>query len=107
MSKLFYDHLIIIEEIIFVLDKHRLSNEERSKFLRLIDETINHHVLDEILTHLPKADHQEFIEKFSSYPHDIGLMNYLKGKTAVDIEKKIMHRASKVKKDLIKEIEQH
>ena len=105
MSKLFYDHLIIIEELIIILDRHGVSNAERKKLLSLIDETMNHHILDEILTHLPKEHHTEFLGKLVKHPNDIGLIPYLKGKTPVDIEKNILLRANKVKKELKKHIE--
>ncbi|KKU95176.1 MAG: hypothetical protein UY27_C0025G0008 [Candidatus Gottesmanbacteria bacterium GW2011_GWA1_48_13] len=54
MAQLFYDHLIVIEEITAVLDEHTLTKEERAELLRLIDQTLHHEILDTIFTHLPK-----------------------------------------------------
>lgn len=104
MAKLFYDHLLVIEEVVAVLDKHTITKDEKEKFVALIDETLHHHILDEILTHLPHAHHEEFLQKLVSHPYDPGIMKYLKEKTAVDIEIVIVKRANAVKKTLIKEI---
>ncbi len=107
MSKLFYDHLLIIEEITFVIDRHHLSELENKKLLSIIDQTLNNHILDVILTHLPHQFHEEFIHKFTTHPNDLGLIPYLKDKVTVDIEKKILQRSSTIKKELIKEIQAH
>ena len=63
MSKLFYDHLVNIEEIIIVLSEYDISEDDRQQILSTIDETIHHHVLDIIFTHLPREHHEEFLEK--------------------------------------------
>lgn len=101
MSKIFYDHLIIIEEITAVLDKHNLSHKERTEILKLIDETLHHDILDIILTHLPKNHHETFLTKFHHAPHDIKLISFLKEATNLDIEKEILNQANKTKKELL------
>lgn len=102
--KLFYDHLVLKEEVIVELDKHKLSIEEREELVLLIDENLHHHVLDTILTHLPAEKHQDFLKKFHSAPHDKKLLEYLKIETQVDIEEKIRSRSKKVKGELLSEI---
>lgn len=95
MSKLFYDHLIVIGEVATILDG--LDPKDRSEFLALIDETLHHHVLDVILTHLPKEHHDPFLERFHQAPHDKTLLTYLSEKTTVNIEDAITERVEEVK----------
>ncbi|MBI4130245.1 hypothetical protein HY468_02940 [Candidatus Roizmanbacteria bacterium] len=106
MAKLFYDHLIVIEEITAVLDAHEMTKEEREQLLATIDETLYHHVLDVILTHLPREHHETFLEKLSEYPHHPKLLEFIKEKTIVDIEKEIIKTADKIKKKILKDIEE-
>lgn len=105
MTKVFYDHLIIIEEIIAVFDLRGIRGDEREEFLQLIDQTMHHEILGTILTHLPREHHEEFLIRFHAAPHDASLMTYLNERVSVDIEKEILKAANNVKKTLIKEIE--
>lgn len=106
MATLFYDHLLIMEEMVIILDAYGLPNEERKKLLSLIDETLHHHILDEILNNLPKEFHTEFLDKYSQYPHDQSLLTYLKEKTPGNIEKKMLQRANTIKKQLKQHIKE-
>lgn len=105
MSKVFYDHLIVIEDL---EDKLRgvEDTEEKEELHRLIDEMIHHRVLGCILDHLPREHHEEFLEKFHAAPYDDSLIDYLQKKTPqeVDIEEKIRTEVAKLKKELLKEI---
>ncbi len=103
MSKIFYDHLVYREEIIAELDKHQVTIEEREEIVQLVDETIHHHVLDVILTNLPKDKHEEFLVKFLNTPFDDKLLDYLK-KQIKDIEEKIQKEAKTIKAELLAEI---
>ena len=105
MNKIFYDHLIIIEEITEVLATHQLTRSECEEILELVDKTMHTEILQSILKHLPHHHHEEFLMKFHAVPHDIGLMTYLKDRTVVDIEKIILLTANKVKKNVLKEIQ--
>jgi len=107
MSKLFYDHLIVIEEIATVLDEHRLKPDERAKILELMDTTLQNEILDVIFTYLPREKHEEFLEKFHAAPHDARLMQYLKDNSAVNIELAILDRANKTKRRLLAQIKKH
>lgn len=106
MAKLFYDHLIVIEEITAVLDTHEMTKEEREELLATIDETLHHHVLDVILTHLPREHHETFLEKLTVQPHHPELLAFIQEKTAVDIEREIKKTADKIKKKILKDIEE-
>lgn len=102
MSKVFYDHLIIIEEIVLFLDKHEINQERKKEILTYVDQTMHHHILDTILTHLPKHHHEQFLKKFYSAPYDVSLIQFLKEKVEADIEAEILKTADKVKKEIIK-----
>ena len=92
MSKIFYDHLVGIDEITVLVD---------SDLALVIDNTMHHHILDEILTHLPVEHHKSFLEKLSHAPHDPGLLIFIQEVTVIDIEKAIKNRAKAVKKELL------
>lgn len=104
MSKIFYDHLINIEEITIELDQNEISIEERSEFISIIDETLHHHVLDIILSNLPFEHHENFLIKFHKAPHDPDLLIYLRQVSGIDIEEKIKSKTNAVKKDILSEI---
>ena len=104
MSKIFYDHLVVRGEVIIELDRYHFSVEEKEELVKIIDETLHHHVLDTILTHLPKEKHPEFLKKFHAVPHDEKLLEYLKIEADIDIEAKIRSRSQKAKKVLFEEI---
>src|SRR3989338_7273636 len=104
MSKLFYDHLIVIEEIITVLDGHDVSDEGKKELLETIDETMHHHIFDTILTHLPKKHHETFLEKVTREPHNESILSFLKEKTTVDIEDEIKKAAKQLKQKIRDEI---
>ena len=99
MSKLFYDHLLIINEVSAELEG--LDPKERSDLLAIIDETLHNHVLDVILTHLPKEHHEAFLDRFHKAPHDKTLLTYLREKTTVNIEAAITKRVKEVKRQTL------
>lgn len=96
-GKLFYDHLIIIEEITAVIGNDK-------KALELIDQTLQHEILDVIFTYLPKEKHDEFLRMFHATPHDTKLLQYLKDNSSVNIELAILDRANKTKRRLLREV---
>lgn len=105
MSHLFYDHLIIIDDLEGIT-KDAETSEEREELNRLVDEMIHHRVLGCILDQLPREHHEEFLEKFHAAPYDSSLVDYLQEKTPkeVDIEKKIREEVAKLKKELLKDL---
>ena len=106
-AKLFYDHLIIIEEIVAVLDEHKVKAKEKEKILRIIDRTLEHEIMDVIFTYLPKAHHEEFLRMFHASPHDPRLLSYLTDHSTVNIELAILDRANKTKRKFLKEVKRH
>ncbi|KKR86418.1 MAG: hypothetical protein UU34_C0015G0013 [Candidatus Curtissbacteria bacterium GW2011_GWA1_41_11] len=95
MSKVFYDHLVGIENITALVDQDMAD---------LIDNTMHHHILDEILTHLPVEHHKTFLERLAHAPHDPGILIFIQEVTVIDIEKAIKNRAKSVKKELLRDI---
>ncbi len=107
MSKLFYDHLIVIEEVVAVLDEHNVTPKEKEKILRLVDEMLEHEILDAIFTYLPREKHEAFLKKFHAAPYDTALLTYLKDNAAVNIELAILDRANKTKRKFLAEVKKH
>lgn len=106
MSKLFYDHLIVIEEVVAVLDEHGVKTADRKKILTLMDEVLHQEILDAIFTYLPREKHEEFLALFLATPGNPKHMEYLKEHSSVNIELAILDRANKTKRKLLKEINQ-
>lgn len=104
MTKVFYDHLVLMEEVIAVIDAHGLSPGERQKLISAIDQLFHHQILDTILTHLPQKHHQTFLKLYTSAPHDPALLFFLKQNATVDIEKAIKIKAQEVKQEVFTEI---
>ena len=104
MAKIFYDHLLFMEEIIAVIKTHKLTAKEKQKILSLIDSAMHNHMLNEILTHLPKHYHETFLHHFSKAPNDKKLLEFLKKEAREDIEIVLAKRASKVKEELLKDL---
>jgi hypothetical protein len=104
MAKIFYDHIVKFEEITEELGRYELDAVEIEEIVRIADETVHISVLDVILTHLPKAKHEEFLIKFHDKPHDVSLVNYLEKEAHPEIKKKIAEVAEKAKKEILGEI---
>ncbi|KKU55891.1 hypothetical protein A3H89_02435 [Candidatus Amesbacteria bacterium RIFCSPLOWO2_02_FULL_48_11] len=104
MSKIFYDHLVIREDITAVLDSYDLDPVEREELVGLIDSHLHHHILNIILNHLPKSHHADFISRVIAAPHDTQILEFVRSKVSVDIEEEIKSHAAKIKTDLLSEI---
>jgi hypothetical protein len=107
MSALFFDHLVIKEELEFELNSYQLSAEDKDDLIAIIDTTLTHHVLNVLLNYLPKELHEEFIAGFQKNPDDVGHLNYLKSHAHPEIEKEIKKIAAKVKSEILTEIRKH
>jgi len=105
MTKLFYDHLIIIEEIVEVLSSHTLTKIEREEILDLVDQALHQEILNTILIHLPKEKHEVFLQYMHAIPHSKKILEFLRNNTSVDIEKEILKTAGRVKGNVHKMIQ--
>lgn len=104
MSKLFYDHLIVFEEIEREIGLIAQTPEEKEELWRIVDEIVHHKALGCILDRLPKNLHQEFLEKFHATPHDEALLEYLREKIGQDIEEMIRKELKKFEKEILQEV---
>lgn len=103
MKQIFYDHLVIREDIEIELDRYKIDLNDREEILRLADETLHHEVLNVILTKLPKEKHHQFLTHFHKNPADPKLLTDLK-KDIADIEEEIKKVAARVKKEILSEV---
>lgn len=87
MSKLFFDHLLQLDDFDREIKKVAKTQEEREELWLLVDEIIHHKALGCILDRLPRENHEEFLEMFHKAPHDEEyLFGYLRAKIGKNIE---------------------
>jgi len=103
MKKVFWDYLIEIDEIKIKIDEHGIVEKERFHLLRIVHQTFDAKLLEEVLTHLPKKKHKAFLDKFSKTPHHPTLLDHLKEEID-DIEEKIKKAVKKIKKEILEEL---
>ena len=103
MSKVFYDHLVILEEVEITLSSHELSPEEKKEIHQMIEESVHFRITTRILDHLPRPHHKKFLDLFHKAPHDEKILDFLKEKVT-DIEKHIKEEVALLEKELLKEI---
>ena len=104
MSKIFYDHLIILEEVEREIKKAAESPEEREELWRLVDEIVHHRILGTLLDRLPKTHHEEFLDRFHKAPYDESLISYLKENIDKNIEEIIRQEIGDLSFEILKEI---
>jgi hypothetical protein len=104
MSKIFYDHLIKIEEVTTELDGYEMTIEEKDEIISIIDETFHNRTIDVILSNLPKEHHETFLTMLHDSPHRPELLDFLKEKSTKDIEEEIKKAAEITKKEILTEI---
>jgi len=102
--KVFYSHLVVIEDLTSELDKWEIASEEKAEMLQLIEETLHHHTLNVILNHLPGHKHNEFLENLENNPENGEMLQWLKSEISGDIEAAIKVQADRIKKELLLEI---
>lgn len=105
MSKLFFDHLIILDEVYAIVNQTANSQEEKEELWGLVDEIIHHRVFDVILGKLPHKHHHEFLEMFQKRPHDESLIDYLKEKIGENIEELIRQEIGSLGAEILAEID--
>jgi hypothetical protein len=101
MSKIFYDRLIVLEEIEAEVKKIAKTREEKEELWQEVDELVHHRVLGCILDKLPEKNHQEFLEKFHKAPYDEGLIPFLAERIGQDIEDFLKLEMGKLKTELL------
>ncbi|KKQ34213.1 MAG: hypothetical protein US50_C0057G0003 [Candidatus Nomurabacteria bacterium GW2011_GWB1_37_5] len=107
MAKLFYDHLILLDEILMEIDILDLPVHKKTKGKKIIDEIVHHKVLIYILDYLPKVHHREFLERLYQNPADLAHLTFLQEKTERDIQMDLVVLGKKIKKEILAEIKKH
>ena len=106
MSKLFFDHLIVFEELEGKIDSVAKNQEERDELWAIVDELVHHKALGLVLDKLPAKFHKEFLEKFHQAPYDEGLLDYLKEKIGENIEELLRQELGNLAYDLLADFSQ-
>jgi hypothetical protein len=104
MSKIFYDHLIILEEVEVELNNLGLEHEEKEELQHLIDEMVHHRVLNRVLKVLPREHHENFLKEFQQRPHDEALIDYIDEKIDESVEKHIKEEIDALKEELLEDL---
>jgi hypothetical protein len=105
MSKLFFDHLIYLDELEVEIKKTASSVEEREELWSLVDGIVTHKVLAKILDKLPRVHHEEFLELFHKCPHDeITIFGYLKSRAGENIEKELQKELKNISSEILREL---
>lgn len=108
MSKLFFDHLLVLDDIEVVIKKNATSVEEREEWYALVDETITAKVLEKVLGKLPEEYHPDLLNKFAEYPYaEKRILGFVAEKTGQDIKKVedwLRDELKEVGRDILKEI---
>jgi hypothetical protein len=105
MSRIFYDHLIILEEVEFHINKVAKTPVEKEELWGLVDEIVHHRVLAAILAKLPEENHSDFLNRFHSAPFDDNLMSYLNEKINEDVEVFISSEVESLSGELLRLLE--
>ena len=104
MSKLFYDHLIVLTEVESAIKAQAETEEERHELWQIVDEIIHLRMLELFLNRLAEKHHDEFLEKFHKRPHDESLIDYLNEKIGENIEDIILQELGDFSYELLGEI---
>lgn len=102
--KIFYDHLLILNEVDQEIKTKAKTHEEREELWGLVDEIIHHKLMGCVLDKLPRQHHPEFLDKFHQAPHDTCLFEFLTEKIGEDIEEFLKAEVSKLKTEILHEI---
>jgi len=101
MSKIFYDHLIVLEEVDRYIKDSAETSEEKAELWQIVDEIVHHRVLGCILKQLPPDYHNEFLERFHQAPYDESLLTYLNEKIKKNIQELIKQEIGALAAELL------
>ena len=102
MSKIFYDRLLVLDEVDAEIKAKAQSREEREELWGLVDEIVHHKLMGCVLEKLPHEHHHEFLEKFEQAPQDEGLFTFLTEKVGEDVEAFLKEEINKLKAEILK-----
>lgn len=104
MSKLFFDYLIILDDVEAEIKEIAELEEERHELWQIVDETINNRVLELLLDRLAEEHHDEFLERFLEAPHDEELIDYLNERIQENLEELIRNEVENLSSEILREI---
>lgn len=106
MSKLFFDKLIVLDRVEVEIKKVAKTTEEKEELWRIVDEIVNHRVLDCVLDNLPRNHHEEFLNLFSQNPHDEErIFSFLEEKSGRDMKKTLVESFRDLGKEIMRELQ--
>ena len=92
MSKIYYDHLIVFEELEVEVNKAARSQEEKEELWKLIDEILHLRILSRIL------------DRLHASPYDERLINFLNERVNKDIEEFLRKEIKDLEREIIESI---
>ncbi len=104
MSKLFFDHLIVLDDVESEIKESTETHEERHELWKIVDEIVHHRVFGCIFNHLPDEHHHDFMDKFDEAPHDHSLLDYINEKIEDKIEEIIKKETKNLAAEILQEI---
>ena len=104
MAPLFFDHLVIKEEIIEIINNKPEPDNQKGKALQLIDDILYQGIVSHILEKLDPGHHETFLTQVHERPYDPELIAYLKKHIGPDIEDDIRAAGNKIVKKIIKDL---
>lgn len=104
MSKLFFDHLVTLEEVDIEISKISQTSEEKEELWNLVDEIVNHRMMITILDKLSIDHHEDFLSRFHEAPHHEAHLDYLNDRLEEKIEEIIKREVAILKIELLQEI---
>ncbi len=100
MSIIFYDHLLVLEDVKKIVNSGKGSYEEKEELWQIVDELVHHRMMTTLLDNLPTIYHGEFLEIFTRTPHDKKLIKYLSDKSQKDMKKIIKDESKKLRSEI-------
>ncbi len=107
MSKLFYDHLILLDDVFTEIEILEVESEDKIQMKKIVDEILHHRVLTRILDLLPKVHHEEFLDRFYKAPSDVRHLKFLQEKIDRDIHHELAKLSKELKSEIRQEIKKH
>lgn len=104
MSKLFYDHLLELDDLKSEIDAITESQDEKEELWQLVDEIIHHRILHLILNNLDDKYHPEFIEFYHKCPHDETIVVFIEEKIGENYEQLIKDEANLIASEILDEL---
>lgn len=107
MAKVFYDHLLIIEELFVEIDTLNLPQKHKQAVRALVDEIFHQRVITHILDLLPRSHHEEFLKRLHASPADTRHLTFLQELVEVDVQSELVYLGAKIKKELRRDFKKY